>query len=307
MASGLLALLDDVTAIFKAASASIDDVAAQAVDASGKAAGIVIDDAAVTPKYVIGLSAQREVPIVWNIAKGSIRNKLLVLLPGLMLLGYAAPWSLKSLLALGGLFLCFEGFEKILHAFQARRAPNSKPVDELVAITPEELEKQRTAGAIRTDFILSAEIMTLSYYEVKDQPLAEQIAVLIFVAVIITAAVYGFVALILKADDWGLHMVRTGRTAGTRGFGRGLVKSMPSLLKVLSFVGTSAMLWVGGGILLHTYGPLAHAIEEGIQNFQLGGFGTWALNALLGLATGIIAGALVVGAIKLSQKLLKKS
>jgi predicted DNA repair protein MutK len=306
MSSGLLALLDDVAAIFKAASASIDDVAAQTVKASGKAAGIVIDDAAVTPKYVIGLSASREIPIVWNISKGSIRNKLLLLMPGLLLLGYMAPWSIQWLLAVGGLFLCYEGVEKILHAFRHHRHSEDPNSADVIAITPEELEKTRTAGAIRTDFILSAEIMAIAYYEVRDMSFVRQVIVLTVVAVLITVAVYGFVALILKADDWGLHLVKTGKSSGTRRFGKGVVRSMPNLLKVLSVVGTAAMLWVGGGILLHAYKPFAHAIEEWIQSLQLSGAGTWGVGAVLGLIVGVIAGAVIVSLIGVAQKLAKK-
>ncbi|MBL8815947.1 MAG: DUF808 domain-containing protein [Planctomyces sp.] len=307
MSSGLLALLDDVAAIFKAASASIDDVASQAAEASGKAAGIVIDDAAVTPKYVIGLSAKREIPIVWNISKGSIRNKLLLLMPGLMLLGYLAPWSIKWLLGVGGLFLCFEGVEKLLYAFQHRRTPESRNVADVVAITPEDLEKTRTAGAIRTDFILSAEIMAIAYYQVKDTTLIQQVVVLSVVAILMTAGVYGFVAIILKADDWGLYLVNTGKGAGTRKFGRGVVKSMPMLLKVLSVVGTAAMLWVGGGILLHSYEPIGHAIDDRIQALQLNNAASWAVNAFLGLVVGLIAGAIVVGTINFARKRFSKS
>ncbi len=296
MSSGLLALLDDVAAIAKAAAASVDDVAVQAVQASSKAAGVVIDDAAVTPRYVIGLSPRREIPIVWNIAKGSIKNKLVFLLPSILLLGVVAPSLFKPLLALGGIYLCFEGFEKLYHSilgpFHKQAHHDDEPIE---SITPAELEKMRTAGAIRTDFILSAEIMVIAYNEVFDQPFFARMVILVAVALVITAAVYGFVGLILKVDDVGLHLNQDHRPSSVRWLGRGLIKAMPIVLKVIGFVGTLAMLWVGGQILIHAVPALHHWVESWIEYLGWSGIAAWCFEAVNGLVLGIVVGALVVG------------
>lgn len=246
--SGLLALLDDVAAIAKLAAASVDDVAAQAAKAGAKAAGAVIDDAAVTPKYVAGLPAARELPIVGKIALGSIRNKLLILLPAALGLSAFAPWAIPPILMAGGAYLCFEGAEKVAHALR----PHG-PADHAADAPPqsaEHLETARVAGAVKTDFILSAEIMTIALATLPQQSIPMQALVLALVAVAITALVYGSVALIVKADDLGLLMAG-GRLAATRAIGRGVVRAMPGLLRALSVVGTAAMLWVGGSIVLH--------------------------------------------------------
>lgn len=247
--SGLLALLDDVAAIAKVAAASVDDIAAAAAKAGAKAAGVVIDDAAVTPKYVHGFEAKRELPIIWRIAMGSLRNKLVVLLPALLALNVFAPWVITPLLMLGGAYLCFEGAEKVLHAVlpHASHAVEAAhdPKD------PTRLEEEKIAGAIKTDFILSAEIMTISLAAIPDFPLWQEAAALALVGVVITLMVYGAVALIVKMDDIGLHLAAEARLAATRALGRGLVKGMPVLMWVLSTVGTAAMLWVGGSIVVH--------------------------------------------------------
>ena len=247
--SGLLALLDDVAAIAKVAAASIDDVAAQAVKVGAKAAGVVIDDAAVTPRYVTGFSADRELPIIWRIAKGSIFNKLVILLPAALLLSAFAPWALTPLLMVGGAYLCFEGAEKVLH----RLFPHADEHVEadMAPGNPAQLEQERVAGAIKTDFILSAEIMTIALAAIPEGSLAFEAATLAVVGLGITAVVYGGVALIVKADDVGLRMAERGRLRLTRAIGRGLVKGMPTFLALLSMVGTLAMLWVGGSIVLH--------------------------------------------------------
>lgn len=247
--SGLLALLDDVAAIAKVAAASVDDVIGQAAKAGAKAAGAVIDDAAVTPKYLHGFEASRELPIVWRIAKGSIRNKLLILLPAGMLLSIFAPWAINPLLMLGGAYLCFEGAEKVFHTLFPH---GDKHVEaDLDVGHPVHLEEKRVAGAIKTDFILSAEIMTIALAAIPGDNLWLQAATLAVVAVGITVAVYGGVALIVKADDMGLLMAQNGRLGATRAAGRSIVRGMPRFLVVLSTVGTAAMLWVGGSIVIH--------------------------------------------------------
>ncbi|MDP5085442.1 MAG: DUF808 domain-containing protein [Yoonia sp.] len=243
--SGLLALLDDVAAIAKVAAASVDDVIGQATNAGAQAAGALIDDAAVTPKYVQGFSAERELPIVGRIALGSIRNKLVILLPAGLALSAFAPWLIPILLMLGGAYLCFEGAEKILHAFHGPKAQAVTQDD------PAHLEEAKVQGAIKTDFILSAEIMTIALAAIDAPSLWEQAVVLAVVAVGITALVYGAVALIVKADDLGLAMAARGRLRTTRRLGRAIVAGMPGFLLVLTWVGTAAMLWVGGSIIIH--------------------------------------------------------
>ena len=263
--SGLLALLDDVAAIAKVAAASLDDVAAQAAKAGAKAAGAVIDDAAVTPKYVHGFEASRELPIIWKITKGSLKNKLVFLLPAGLLLSTFAPWLIAPLLMLGGGYLCFEGAEKIHHALFPHDGGHTDA--EAVAGDLAHLEETRAAGAIKTDFILSAEIMTIALAAIPDSTIWMEAATLAVVAIGITVAVYGSVALIVKADDIGLYMSGNGRLALTRWIGRGLVRSMPGFMKLLTRIGTAAMLWVGGSIIIHGleqlgFGWLGHHIHD---------------------------------------------
>jgi len=263
--SGLLALLDDVAAIAKVAAASIDDVAAGAAKAGAKAAGAAIDDAAVTPKFVHGFEASRELPVIWRITRGSLKNKLVFLLPAGLLLSNFAPWLIAPLLMLGGAYLCFEGAEKIYHAWVPHGAP--LPIKKALAGDPTLLEEKRAAGAIKTDFILSAEIMTIALAAIPESNFWMEAATLATVAVGITIAVYGTVALIVKADDIGLYMSQNGRFAMTRWFGRGIVHSMPRFMKLLTTVGTAAMLWVGGSIVIHSLeqlgmGWLGHHIHD---------------------------------------------
>ncbi|WP_372801466.1 DUF808 domain-containing protein [Paracoccus seriniphilus] len=248
--SGLIALLDDVAAISKVAAASIDDVAGQAAKAGAKAAGALIDDAAVTPKYVHGFHASRELPIVWKITKGSIFNKLVILLPVALLLSAFAPWLITPFLMIGGAYLCFEGAEKIAHLFIHTDRHDSEK-----HIHPDgdgsALEEERVAGAIKTDFILSAEIMTIALSTIPaEDPLWMKALILGVVAIGITVTVYGAVALIVKADDVGVHLA-TDRRGLIAAFGRGIVKVMPGLMTTLTVVGTAAMLWVGGNIIVH--------------------------------------------------------
>jgi predicted DNA repair protein MutK len=303
--SGLLALLDDVAAIAKLAAASLDDVAAGAARAGAKAAGVVIDDAAVTPRYVGGLPAVRELPIVWRIARGSLINKLAILLPGLLVLEALAPRAIPALLLLGGLYLCFEGAEKLwqavahgghaAHGAEAGESPGAAMSD------PVHLEETRVRGAIKTDFILSAEIMTIALAAIPATGLVQEAATLGLVAAGITLLVYGGVALIVKADDAGLAMARRGRLALTRALGRGLVRGMPRFMALLSAVGTAAMLWVGGSIVLHGLAELglggpahlvhdlaaAAAAQAPAAAAALRWLATAALDALAGLAMGL--------------------
>lgn len=276
MASGLFALLDDIAAIAKLAAASLDDTAAQAVTVGKKAAGIVIDDTAVTPRYVVGFAAQREIPIIAKIAWGSLKNKLLYLLPGALLLTAVAPWAITPLLMAGGAFLCFEGYEKLHHLLHDDHTAPDTPA-EVAASTPPldantAAEDVKVANAIRTDFILSAEIMAISLASVTAPGFWTKAAVLATVGLLVTAMVYGAVALIVKADDVGVYLSRNGRFALTRHLGRWLVTGMPLVLSFLSLVGMAAMLWVGGGIVLH-----------GLEDYGLGG----PAHALHGLAVGI--------------------
>ena len=247
--SGLLALLDDVAAIAKVAAASLDDVAAAAGKAGAKAAGVVIDDAAVTPKYVHGFQANRELPIIWRIARGSVKNKIVFLLPALLMLNYFLPAAITPILMLGGAYLCFEGAEKVFHVM----FPNgdAEVEEDFDTKDPAHLEEEKVAGAIKTDFILSAEIMTIALATVESPNLWMQAVTLAVVGVLITAGVYGAVAVIVKMDDIGLHMAATCKTAAARTLGRGLVAGMPKVMALLSTVGTAAMLWVGGSIVLH--------------------------------------------------------
>ena len=301
MASGLLALLDDVAAIAKVAASSLDDIAAQSMKAGTKAAGIVIDDTAVTPRYVVGFASDRELPIIWKIALGSLKNKLLLLLPGALLLSWAAPWAMTPLLMFGGLFLCFEGYEKIHSMVVPHNTHDEQVEEDHKVMTGKELEDEKVTGAIRTDFILSAEIMALTLAGVTEQPLITRAIVLAAVGIGITIAVYGVVAMIVKADDLGAAMART-RTAFIAPLGRLLVKGMPVLLSILSVVGTAAMLWVGGDIILHGlanygYDTPEHLIKDTAKHIAenlpiLQGFVGWLLGALASGVIGCVLGAL---------------
>ena len=301
--SGLLALLDDVAAIAKMAAASVDDIAAAAAKAGTKAAGVVIDDAAVTPKYVHGFSADRELPMIWRISRGSLRNKLIVLLPGLLALDYFAPVMVTPLLMLGGAYLCFEGAEKLLHAV----APHADQTVEADFDTqdPAHLEEEKVSGAIKTDFILSAEIMTIALATIESPSLWMQAVTLAIVGIFITVAVYGAVALIVKMDDVGLHLAATGRTGAGRGLGRGLVRAMPKLMAFLSTVGTAAMLWVGGSIVVHglevthlwpwPYETIHHIAEAAALAVPAApGLVAWLVTAALDGVLGMILGFLLI-------------
>ncbi len=303
MAGGLLALLDDVASIAKVAAASIDDVAAGAAKASAKAAGAVIDDAAVTPKYLHGFEAKRELPIIWKIAKGSIKNKLLILLPVALLLANFAPWLISPLLMIGGAYLCFEGAEKVLHAFlphDEHHGGEEEEVDD-----PAHLEEKKAAGAIKTDFVLSAEIMTIILSGIPESNFWMEAATLAVAGVGITVAVYGSVALIVKMDDVGLAMYAGGRLSLTRTLGRWLVRGMPYFMKLLTIVGTAAMLWVGGSIVIHGmeelgFGWLGHHIHDiayaagHMVPAAYEGFVEWTTKAALDGVFGLVLGAALI-------------
>ncbi|WP_415920281.1 DUF808 domain-containing protein [Tateyamaria sp. SN6-1] len=299
--SGLLALLDDVAGIAKVAAASVDDVIGQAAKSGAKAAGAVIDDAAVTPKYLQGFAAERELPVIWRIAKGSLRNKLLFLLPVGLALSAFAPWMIPPLLMLGGAYLCFEGAEKVAHVMGwGGHGHEDYPGKEEVIEDPAQLEEQKAQGAIKTDFILSAEIMTIALAAIPESNFWFEAATLAAVAVMITAAVYGAVAIIVKADDVGLAMAARGRLSATRAVGRGIVKVMPHFMTVLTVVGTAAMLWVGGSIIVHAlaemgwHGPedIIYGVGKAVGGALNSGFAEWltkaGIDGVLGLGLGML-------------------
>lgn len=300
MPSGLFALLDDVATIAKVAAASIDDVGAAASKAGAKAAGVVVDDTAVTPRYVTGFTPDRELPIIWRITKGSLFNKLVLILPALLLLSTFLPWAITPLLMMGGAYLCFEGAEKVIHALQRDKTSLEEDAE---IVADRNHEEVMVKGAVRTDFILSAEIMVIALNEVLDEHLVMRGATLALVAVLITIAVYGVVGLIVKMDDIGLHMAKRG-SAARQAIGRGLVNFMPSLLAALATIGTAAMLWVGGQIVLHglheyhiggiaeAREALAHSVAGGLP---LEGLWTWLIKATGDGIFGLLLGGLIVG------------
>ena len=297
MASGFFALLDDISALVKASAASLDDVPAQVAKTTGKVSGIVIDDTAVTPKYVVGLDPSRELSIIFQIAKKSLFNKILILSPAALLLGYFAPWAITPILMLGGAYLCFEGYEKV-HSMFSKHADVKPEIAGLKIITPEELEKIRVNGAVRTDIILSAEIMAIAYSQVADQTVVNQIVVMLAVAVFITVAVYGFVGFIVKADDIGVHFAQEKYHPITQKLGRGVVKFMPHFLSFLSYVGTAAMLWVGAEIIAHGIPfttHLLHNLEVALADTPVVAWLAKALAcALGGLLVGFVVEKLVI-------------
>ncbi|SIR13335.1 DUF808 domain-containing protein [Pontibacter lucknowensis] len=306
MATGLLALLDDVAALVKVSAASLDDVPTQVAKTTGKVSGIVIDDTAVTPKYVVGLDPKRELSIIYQIAKRSLINKAIFLGPAALVLGYFLPVVIPYLLMIGGAFLCFEGYEKVHSMFSKTHEPTDEPTEEMDVITPEELEKQRVTGAIRTDFILSAEIMAIAYATVADSTLVNQIVVLFAVAIFITVAVYGFVALIVKADDIGVHMAQDKFHPTTQKIGRGIVKSMPKFLTILGYVGTAAMLWVGAEIIAHGLPFMHHPMETLDHLFPDIPVLGWLVKVLVLALGGLLLGAVIAQIVTLGKKLFKR-
>ena len=305
MAGGLIALLDDVAALVKLSAASLDDVAAGASRAGAKAAGVVVDDAAVTPKFVEGVDPKRELPIIQRIAVGSLFNKLVIILPIILLLSQFLPWLLTPLLMVGGTYLCYEGAEKIFEklgwiAHHEKETPAAEQSTDGKAA-----EKKVVRSAITTDFVLSCEIMVIALNEVAAESLTSRAVILAVVGVAITVGVYGAVALIVKMDDIGLHMAKKD-SPGQQTFGRFLVRAMPKLLALLSVVGTFAMLWVGGHIILvgtdelgfHVLYGFVHHLEEPVAAIAaIGGFLGWLVNTFFSLILGALWGGVVVGVI----------
>ncbi|MFC4454228.1 DUF808 domain-containing protein [Deinococcus sonorensis] len=308
MSGGLVALLDDVAAIAKLAAASVDDIGAAAGKASVKALGIVVDDTAVTPRYVTGFTPDRELPIIWRIARGSLRNKIVFILPVALLLSQFLPWAITPILMVGGAYLCYEGAEKVYEAVGGHASAHGP---EAATGTGQAHEDQMVAGAIRTDLILSAEIMAISLSSVTDQPFLSRALSLVVVAVLITVLVYGVVGLIVKVDDLGLRLAR-GRSSGMQAFGRALVRGMPAVLAGLSVIGTAAMLWVGGHILLDGLekvgvgGPM-HTLDEAAESAAhavpaLSGLVHWLVETLGSALVGLVVGLLIVGAMHLRPR-----
>jgi uncharacterized protein len=307
MPSGLVALLDDVSVIAKLAASSLDDVGAAATKAGTKAAGVVIDDAAVTPSYVVNFTPDRELPIIARIARGSLLNKLAILV-GALLLSQFLPQAVTPLLMLGGLFLCFEGAEKVIEKLGGEKHGETleDPIEDMA-----QFERERVSGAIRTDFILSAEIMVIALKEVAAEPLIERAIILAVVGVVITVLVYGAVAFIVKMDDIGLALTKRSSTAA-KGLGRLLLRAMPVLLALLATVGTLAMLWVGGQIVvhgLHEIGlpgpyPIVHGAEHAVHEATgpLGGLLGWLANAALSAVFGVILGGVIAVFVHMLQK-----
>ena len=297
MSAGLVALLDDVSVLARAAAASVDDIGLAAGRASAKAAGVVVDDTAVTPQYVQGLAAERELPIIRRIAVGSLRNKLLIILPAALLLSQFVPWLLTPILMLGGTYLCYEGAHKVYEKLSGHGAHAEEGKTGLID------EDTVVTGAVRTDFILSAEIMVIALNEVADQGFVSRALILAVVAVGITVLVYGVVGLIVKMDDVGLSLAQRS-SAGVAKLGRGMVRGMPKLLSVISVIGTAAMLWVGGHILLvGTYDLGWHGLYDLVQRAEeaaheaagaLGGLVGWLVDTLASAAIGLVVGGLVV-------------
>jgi len=306
MPSGLIALLDDVATIAKLAATSLDDVAGAAGKAGTKAAGVVIDDTAVTPRYVTGLAPERELPIIGKIAWGSLKNKILFLLPAALLLTAFAPFLTTPLLMLGGAYLAFEATEKIIEKLLHEHEHEEQLVDAMA--DPRDLEAMQVKGAIRTDFILSAEIMAIALASLEHLTLLTTAIALVVVAIAITVGVYGVVALIVKLDDIGLHMAER-RNRSTRAIGNALVHLVPRLLSALSAIGTAAMLWVGGGILLHgleelrLIDPVAHFIHDLAHRASaatggLGGLTGWLITAVAGAIVGLLVGGIIAAIVR---------
>jgi predicted DNA repair protein MutK len=295
-ASSLLTLIDDIATV-------LDDVAVMTKVAAKKTAGVLGDDLALNAEQVTGVATDRELPVVWAVAKGSAKNKL-VIVPAALAISAVAPWAVVPLLMLGGLFLCFEGFEKVTHKLLHRKEDevhHAELVEALAnpAVDMVAFEKERIRGAIRTDIILSAEIIVITLGTVADQPFANQVAVLVAIAVLMTVGVYGFVACIVKLDDAGLALSRRDN-GGARAVGAGILRAAPYLMKGLSIAGTAAMFLVGGGIVVHGIGPLHHWAEH--LAGHAGALG-WLVPTLVAGGTGIVAGGLALLLVSLVQRL----
>lgn len=304
MALGLAALLDDIAALAKAAAASVDDIAAGAAKASTKTLGVIVDDAAVTPQYVAGIDPKRELPIIKKIAAGSLRNKLVFILPGALLLSAFLPQLLPLILIVGGSYLAFEGAEKIIERLAGHH-------DETPAFQQgADAETQIVSNAVRTDFILSTEIMVIALAEVTDEPLWMRAIILAFVALLITALVYGVVALIVKADDVGLAL-SARRSVHARRTGRIILRAMPAVMTFLTIVGTLAMLWVGGHLIVQELAHLgftwpAHTIHSATSFIHTVGFLVWLIETVLSAVVGFIVGALITGIVTLVARFARR-
>jgi len=313
MAGGLAALLDDIAAIAKVAAASVDDIGAAAGKASAKAVGVVIDDTAVTPRYVQGFLAERELPVIFKIAMGSLRNKLVFILPVALILSQFVPWLMTPLLMIGGAYLSFEGAEKVYEVLWGGSHEES-PTQEIAELGSPAHEKAMVSGAIRTDLILSAEIMAIALAEVATEPLLSRAVILAVVAVLITLLVYGVAALIVKLDDIGLALAeRTSR--GPQRFGRGLVAAMPYVMRVISTIGIAAMIWVGGHLVLsgsytlgwHAPYGLVHHLEDAVGTVPaVGAILAWLVDTVASALVGLLIGSAVVGVLMLITKLKPK-
>ena len=301
MSSGLIALLDDIAVIARSAAASLNDIGGAVGTAGGKAAGVVIDDAAVTPRYVAGLTPDRELPIIAKIAVGSLKNKLLILLPVSLLLAAFVPWAITPLLMIGGAYLAYEATEKIV---ELALHDHHEEAELAEVDTPAELEARQVAGAVRTDLILSAEIMAIALASLAGRAILNQAVVLAIVGVAITVGVYGAVAIVVKLDDIGLHLARSGRP-GTKVLGTALVRFVPWLLGLLSGVGTGAMLWVGGGILVHGLDELGarhlpdlvHDVSEAVGHAAgpVAPVAEWLASAIAAAIVALAVGIVIVG------------
>ena len=318
MSGGLVALLDDIATLAKVTASSIDDVAANAVKASSKAVGVVIDDTAVTPQYVAGLSPERELPIIGKIARGSLINKLFIILPIALLLTWLAPQVLPFLLVVGGAYLCFEGGEKVLE--KLGWLPGHHEEHEEGGVTsPEELEKSIVSSATRTDLILSAEIMLVSMAGLGGETGIMRVAVLIGVAFFMTFFVYGLVALLVKADDFGARLARgaldpkDNRPGPVDNVGRTIVRVMPHIFSVIGVVGTVAMLWVGGHLVIANLAevgvPIFHHVLEAAEHAvaSAGGFVTWLVETLLSGIFGVILGSLIAWIVVGASALVRRA
>lgn len=307
MAGGLAALLDDVAVLARKAAVTLDDVAALTGQTATRSTALIIDDAAVTPSLVQGASPARELPVIWRITKGSLRNKLLIVLPIILLLAWLAPWVMSPILMVGGAYLAFEGAEKIWEYVSGKghgeHRDEEGPAAEGDQAEPYNEDKM-VKNAITTDLILSAEIMVISFNAVSDQPFWTRLLTLIAVGVIVTVGVYGVVGLLIKIDDMGLSLIKKNNNeGGAAAFGRFMVKGMPYVLTTLSVIGTAAMLWVGGHILISGASDLGwHWPADVLHSFaELGGdngFMTWLLDtvgsAIVGLVVGLIITAIVM-------------
>ena len=311
MATGLLGLFDDIAALAKLAATSIDDVGVAAAKASTKAAGIVVDDAAVTPGYVRGLAAERELPIIRKIAKGSLKNKLVFILPAAILLSIILPIAVEIILLCGGVYLAYEGTHKIFHLKHKNKQEKEKDVRETLSVNENKVVKD----AVRTDLILSAEIMVIALKDVLDQGLVARVAILAIVAVLITVAVYGAVALLVKADDLGLRLSESQRPT-TQSVGRSIVRSMPKIMAALTYIGMAAMLWVGGHIVIvgvaelgwHTPENIAHTVYDTLAQISaVGGVLGWIADTLLSTIVGFAIGATATVVLSTTKRFRKNS